>query len=71
LHVSNSLDQHVYIKISIQVIWSEGGSQPADYHTFLRGNMNTSYHLGTDFFVHQRIKSAVKKADLLVTGCHV
>jgi len=36
-----------------EVIWVEGGSQPADDYTFFCGNGNANHHLGTGFFVQE------------------
>jgi len=45
-----------------------GHGKAGDYNFFYgKGNEN---QLGTGFFVHHRIVSAVKTVDLLATGCH-
>jgi hypothetical protein len=44
-----------------EVRWVEGGSQLAVMLTSLRGRI----------FVHQGIRLAVKRVELLVTGCHI
>jgi hypothetical protein len=44
-----------------EIIWVEGGSQPADHYIFFHGNGNANHHLGTDFFLHKGILSAVKR----------
>jgi hypothetical protein len=40
-----------------------GSSQPADNYTFFYGNGNVKHHLGKDFFIHQGLRSAVKRAE--------
>jgi hypothetical protein len=46
--------------------WEGGGTEPAGEYTFYYGKGNKNHELGTGFFVHKRIISAVKK----VIGCH-
>jgi hypothetical protein len=48
-----------------EVRWDEDGSQPADDYTFFCGNENTNHHLGTGFFVHKEISSAVKRVEFI------
>jgi len=48
-----------------EVRWYKGGTVRAGDYNFLYGKGNENYHLGTDFFVHQRIASAVKKVELV------
>jgi hypothetical protein len=44
-----------------EVRWDKCGTEPAGDYTFFYGNGNADHHLGTDFFVHKRIISAVKE----------
>jgi exonuclease III len=41
--------------------WDKGGTVRAGDYTFFYGKENKSHQLGTDFFVHQRIASAIKR----------
>jgi exonuclease III len=48
-----------------QVRRVEGGSQPADDYTFFHGNEKANHHLGTGFFIHKGIRSAVKTVEFI------
>jgi hypothetical protein len=39
------------------------GTEPASEYTFFYGKRNENHELGTVFFVHKRIVSAVKRLD--------
>jgi hypothetical protein len=43
----------------------EGGSQRAASNTFFHGIGNANHHLGTDFFVHKSVISAVKRVEFI------
>jgi hypothetical protein len=47
-----------------EVRWDRGGNEPAGRYTFFYVNGNENHELGTGFFVHKRIISAVKKVEL-------
>jgi hypothetical protein len=51
-----------------EVRWDGGGNEPAGEYTFFYGKGNENHELGTVFFIHKRIVSAVKSS--LVIGCH-
>jgi exonuclease III len=40
--------------------WDKCGSQQAESYKFLYGNVNADHHIGTCFFVHQRIRSSLR-----------
>jgi hypothetical protein len=48
-----------------EVRWDGGGSQPADDYTFWYGNGYANHDLGTGFFVHKGITSAVKRVEFI------
>jgi exonuclease III len=52
-----------------EVRWEKGGTERAEDYTFFYGQGNGDHQLGTGFFVHKRILSAVRRVRLLAIGC--
>jgi hypothetical protein len=45
--------------------WEKGGTERAKEYTFFYGQGNGDHHLGTGFFVHKIILSAVRRVEFI------
>jgi exonuclease III len=48
-----------------EVRWDKGGTEEAEDYTFFYGWGNGDHQLGTRFFVHQRVISAVSRVEII------
>ena len=48
-----------------EVRWDKGGTIRAGDHNFFYGKGNGNHQLGTGFFVHERVASAVKRLEVV------
>jgi hypothetical protein len=48
-----------------EVRWDKGGTEQAEDYIFFNGQGNGDHQLGTGFFVHRRIVSAVRRVEFI------
>jgi hypothetical protein len=64
--VARELGKYGLDLVSAQdVKWENGGTERPQDYTFFSGDGNGDHELGTGFFVHKRILSAVRRAEFI------
>jgi hypothetical protein len=64
--VARELGKYKLDLVGVQEVrWDKGGTEPAEDYTFFYGAGNEDHQLGTGFFVHKRIISAVRRVEFI------
>jgi hypothetical protein len=63
--VSRELAGYKLDLVGVQVRWEGSGTEPAGEYRLPYGKGNENHELGTGFFVHKRIISAVKRVEFV------
>jgi hypothetical protein len=63
--VAKEISKYKLDLLGVQVRLERGGTEPASVYTFLYGKGNENHELGTGFFVHKRIISAIKRVEFI------
>jgi exonuclease III len=64
--VARELGKYKVDLVGVQEVrWETGGTERAGYCTFFYGQGSGDHQLGTGFFVHKRILSAVRRVEFI------
>jgi hypothetical protein len=64
--VARELGKYKLDLVGVQEVrWEKGGTERAEDYTFLYGQGNGDHRLGTGFFVHKRILTAVRRVEII------
>jgi hypothetical protein len=63
--VARELGKYKLDLMDVQVRWDKGRTERAEDYTFFYGLGNEDHQLGTGFFVHKKIISAVRRVEFV------
>jgi exonuclease III len=67
--VAKELGKYTLDLVGVQEVrWDKGGTERAEDYTCFYGAGNEDYRLGTGYFVHKRIISAVRRVEFVSHG---